>query len=777
MMRRLLKSPVFAGCVAAFIIFLLHPHYLLEVVQLGIFAGADTSGHIAIGKYYADHIFPSTWGWADQWFNGMPFPQFYPPLFYMIMAVLSKSLPFSYEQIYFFLAFLMTLSQPGLLGWIAKKYTGSVVALWVTVMLAVLQVSMFGIKEFGLTLEANFDLGIITQTFGFILLVIWLGFFFSVERSFRSQLLSIIFFTGILLSNVFIIPIALLIFFLTFYYRVRSIAALKLYSFLGLIPLAIASVWYIPLFLYSHYTTTAAPQFSFSAESIIILLPTAIFTFCAVWMAKHQKNFPLFIVSLATLFLLIPAIFQFEAIFWHLPFQTYRYFGPFLFLGTIAAGYVSMVATHQVRHFIMRLVPGFIIIFIFFTIWLSFPQFSLKKYFYADYQEHNLVTIRQALVAERGTLAIESTPRARSLYNVLTTQDSGALLRNGYIVFNESSPTALFMLPVKDLFSHEYESTTMSSPLFFDRAFMNRTNVEVFASRLRQVGLSHVLTSTQPILDLLRSSQQFSTTDFGFWKLLTLKNPTPAVEVLQFKPTLLFSPQTFKRSFDSSYDYIHIQDEILYRADEELIIAQARSPFLDEVSDLDQFSSLIVTEYRYQNQDVAFEKLKDFSRTRPLILISDSDPLFARLEKITEEGNISIFERLPYILGSGTAFRHQMAEIFTILENTKIKTNAHNVSVADVHLNQNSISFSLQNNPQGIVPVRILMSHFPTWQRADGKPVYIASPTYMVTFADTADVRMEFITPLSVYVGRIISGLGILGAIIYFAFHVYPRKM
>jgi hypothetical protein len=42
----------------------------------------DGTGHYAIAQIYDASIFPDTFGWTHAYFAGMPFPNFYPPLFY-----------------------------------------------------------------------------------------------------------------------------------------------------------------------------------------------------------------------------------------------------------------------------------------------------------------------------------------------------------------------------------------------------------------------------------------------------------------------------------------------------------------------------------------------------------------------------------------------------------------------------------------------------------------------------------------------------------------------
>jgi hypothetical protein len=48
----------------------------------------DGAGHYALAQIYDQLIFPDTFGWTHAYFGGMPFPNFYPPLFYWLIAIL-----------------------------------------------------------------------------------------------------------------------------------------------------------------------------------------------------------------------------------------------------------------------------------------------------------------------------------------------------------------------------------------------------------------------------------------------------------------------------------------------------------------------------------------------------------------------------------------------------------------------------------------------------------------------------------------------------------------
>jgi len=51
----------------------------------------DGTGHYALAQIYDQSIFPDTFGWTHAYFGGMPFPNFYPPLYYWLIAILRRT--------------------------------------------------------------------------------------------------------------------------------------------------------------------------------------------------------------------------------------------------------------------------------------------------------------------------------------------------------------------------------------------------------------------------------------------------------------------------------------------------------------------------------------------------------------------------------------------------------------------------------------------------------------------------------------------------------------
>jgi hypothetical protein len=62
--------------------FLLGGSYIWQFWGSPAVSGVDASGHVAALHLYATHVYPHVQGWIPEFFGGMPFPVFYPPIFY-----------------------------------------------------------------------------------------------------------------------------------------------------------------------------------------------------------------------------------------------------------------------------------------------------------------------------------------------------------------------------------------------------------------------------------------------------------------------------------------------------------------------------------------------------------------------------------------------------------------------------------------------------------------------------------------------------------------------
>ena len=181
--------------------FLLNFRHISTYWNLPIVGGWDGAGHAAVGEYYAKHIFPSTWGWIPNWFGGMPFPQFYPPLFFFFVALLSKIFYFfSYTNIFKAFVILLQIILSGILAWVTKNITKSNVAGWIGGIICLIfsSAEYFGVTSYGITISSTFNNGFLAQLLGFIFLLFWINYFLIVEENIPARYLSILFLFGII---------------------------------------------------------------------------------------------------------------------------------------------------------------------------------------------------------------------------------------------------------------------------------------------------------------------------------------------------------------------------------------------------------------------------------------------------------------------------------------------------------------------------------------------------------------------------------------------------
>jgi hypothetical protein len=93
-----------------------------EYLHAGLPVGWDTAGHFVISQLYYDNLWPRIDGTLDAFFQGMQFPTFYPPLFYLLCGALYAIFP-SVERVLIFklLVIAGVVFIPSLLGLCARQ--------------------------------------------------------------------------------------------------------------------------------------------------------------------------------------------------------------------------------------------------------------------------------------------------------------------------------------------------------------------------------------------------------------------------------------------------------------------------------------------------------------------------------------------------------------------------------------------------------------------------------------------------------------------------------
>src|SRR5215203_2851710 len=158
------------------------PVALTSFIWLQVIGGVasraiDGSGHYAVAQIYDQSIFPETFGWTSAYFGGMPFPNFYPPLFFWLVSLLHHTHLFSFATAFKLVVAVPLLLMP-LASWsIAWFHAGKNQNLALGAELA--SATLYTLGEIfqpntGLDMSSTLLDGFYTQPLGFVLLELWI---------------------------------------------------------------------------------------------------------------------------------------------------------------------------------------------------------------------------------------------------------------------------------------------------------------------------------------------------------------------------------------------------------------------------------------------------------------------------------------------------------------------------------------------------------------------------------------------------------------------------
>jgi hypothetical protein len=137
----------------------------------------DGTGHYAIAQFYDQTIFPNTIGWTDAYFAGMPFPNFYPPVFYWSVALLHHTHLFSFNTAFKLAVTIPVLLMPAAIWWLGWRLSNRsrLVATAASLASVILLVDLrfMGSLLAGLDYFSTFQIGLYTQPLGFVLMIAW----------------------------------------------------------------------------------------------------------------------------------------------------------------------------------------------------------------------------------------------------------------------------------------------------------------------------------------------------------------------------------------------------------------------------------------------------------------------------------------------------------------------------------------------------------------------------------------------------------------------------
>jgi hypothetical protein len=742
----------------------------------------DGTGHYAIAQIYARSIFPDSFGWTHSYFGGMPFPNFYPPLFFWLVGLVSSAHLLPFAEAFKLILCLPPIMLPLSVWILAMRVTDKnrIVAAAAALAITPLLIDYRLFRPTGLDYTSTFVIGLYSQPLGFVFLAGWYAAYCKGERSYWRFTLSALLLALTVLANFFAGVTAGLFVAATVLYDLIRIygapgrarknrqRALEAHLISPILAAGLTLFWIVPMLDEYSYFVTKPYEIS-----LFEFIPPAMWAWYLVaelgvlcwWRRPTPMMWPFLLTCMV---LVISVVFASTIAPRWFPFQGHRFLGTFNFLLALPVGqaiytlYRSLVSVVsrlvQRMHLVKtsKYVPVAVIscmalVFFLACLIVIEPSSYDLAFFRTNDNERIDSLLRFAREHRNGRYLVEIPPAARPMSN---SYDSRALIsylgtqgnETVSVVFREASPNAIFFNPLTSAFSAEPDSFGISSVLADDLDFTEQALAR-HIERARLVGVKYLVVFTPWIKQRLERETTIGTRkDFDVWSVFEIRGePPPRVRALDFRPALVLSGLSLKLRYNNEYDFVRLAEEQF--ADGWFDVLLVRSPELkiERISNLDQFGALIIDVYDYDDEEEAFGRLRTFAQSRPLLLLSSDKPLFRRIQKaIADFPCASIIERSVETRGKpldvdaptshygSNPVRKAWSEIRLILDKNKIACRSPASISAEI--SQNEIRVRPTTLLSESLPVLIQTTYHPNWQRDDREGIYAATPFFILTF-------------------------------------------
>lgn len=781
----------FAGLVALFA--LVGGPYLLRVFESALPGGWDGVAHYAIADVYARRIFPALSGWTPEYFAGMPFPNFYPPLFYFTVALLTKLGP-STATAFWTVQTVASAAVPPLTYLCGRRLSGSRVGGLVAGVLAVGYLcTVSPLRSLGISLHSTFDAGLSTQLLAHVFTLAFYFTFLDAERSRASAALSALFLGLVALTNVHVVWVAAFLFLGLAVARLveakgwrAKARSLGLHFVIGVGSLLVSAVWVLPMLMKLKYVPTQALETPEPGAFVYAFLRLgAYFVFGALAAAVRRDGRALALVgslALMLVFTLLPTVkvLHLES----LAIQQGRIVVAFPFFMTCLVGYLVARAGDVWKWPNARLAVGVLCALVFFS------HFKREK------EPTGNITAEQAEDYERVLRALNGRTDGRVLVEMggdglsdpfglqsLVGSGGGHSLTT---VFRESALNVFFANPLRNSFSVKQETFGIDGKVHAGEYVDQPLEQQV--ARLRFFNVQYLAVSTATVKERLTGIAGLKReTPAGRWELYSFSEPAPGAAVVPaWAPVLTFAGFSVKPRPDYGFDFVRLGEEAFRagRLDTPLVLSRAGA--LDAEADWERFQTVLVTDYRYRDEDAAYAALERFSQKKHVVLLASADPLFERLEVLSRDrdtvhvvtgftpqqmeevaaqlrlGDSTITAEESLLYARRLSTREVAVQLLDAVEKVRVPlTGAPRVVKTGLEGNHTTVKLSAA--PSGPLPVWVKQGYFPNWRSAEGEPVYLAYPTFQLTFTKQPEVRLAFEHDAVEWVAGALSLLGLAG--------------
>jgi hypothetical protein len=786
----------------------------------------DGSGHNLATGYFSSAIFPEASGWLFNQIGGEPFPNFYPPLFYFLTAIVSY-LGFT-DPIKFFVILFLIAVPAGIwrLGRIASKKNGLIPAAGAVAFVLLL---LFDYR-FTLRLPAGLDsystlqIGLYTHPLGFLLLTLWAGSYLDEEHSSRkiissSALLAVTilasFFAAVTAAVFIVAALAVTVVGLIRRKRepriytdatdqrglsvtIRRICVnprFRKQIITPVVALLLVAFWLAPMARDYDYFVTRTHSIQIGDYLTPILwfwVAVAVIGF-ALW---GKRSTPSFLPYLLTCLMLAGGLLfsSFLSPAWF-PMQGPRFLIVLIFLLSVPIGFALAAAFRGVARLLgelnsrrqeatlrrTRYTTG-VAIFIVLCVFATSSGTGVTHSFYPPAGEPDVNAILQFGRDHRDGRYLVELPSPRDYVAQLDSRAVSAYLamqgnETLYGVFHEASVNSLFFLPVINAFSAYPYHFGISSILGDDIDFAQQPLAK-HIERARRIGAKYLVIFTPIMKERLANEPSVGRRhDFGRWSVFEISTArgsergaanrpidsrplaTPRgtetlaqVEILPYRPALLVSEFTVKERRRNEHNFIRFVEEQFADGWFDVLLARSPETEIDRLTDLDRFGALIVDAYKYDDEEAAYQKLREFSRQSLLVMLASQDRLYQRVKEnrgefqyleTVERPQVEPGERVntlePTYRYSNSPLRQEWLSIRAALDKHKVPVSGSDSSSVSRSFSHRPprIAVDYKSSNDGVeAPILIATTFHPRWRREDGGKIYASTPFYVLTFTD-----------------------------------------
>lgn len=730
--------------------------YLGTVLESEFPGSWDGTAHYAVASLYAKSTFPAVTGWMPEFFGGMPFPNFYPPLFYFLVALLSElgfapATAFALIQIASCLAVVVLVYACS--HRLSKSRAASLLAAAVAI---VYMVDTDAFTRFGVSHSATFGVGLSSHVVSFALLLGFYYFFLDLGKTRRSLIASSLLLASIALSNVHVIWNAMFLFAAHFAARViaapdraQRIAVVKTHLSVGAAAVALSAVWTLPMLAHlSWLATTALDPVSPGVVLWSLLAPIAAVIAAAV-IARGRRDREALALSLCLLAILAFCILPLNRLVNSVALQPGRSMPAVYFFSPMLLAYAFAFAPQRWRLPVRTALVAVVAVLALRTQPADAPPIVTSH----DYREFQtaLSQLPQQPGDGRALVELGAGHAAFAMQGLAGLRGAEAITIN----FREASPSAYFTVPLRNRYSESGESFGIFFNVTTERLLIGST-AERERARLELYDVRQLVVHSpraKALAENLDGSRRI--TPRGPWEVYRFDTRTPGSAVVPHRePILVFSHMQLKGRDAEQIDFLRLNEERFVRGELDSPLVLSRSGRLDREPDASNFRVAVLLDYDYSDRERAFLQISAIAERGAVIAIDSDDPLARRISRLP---HVQLVPRSPSAADTLSALLDRIAAAELDAE-----TGAR---VTRTKWTGNRLEIELDRSSQRPIPVWIRVNYFPSWTSAGGEPLYVATPVFMLAWTDDSQLTIEFSRRWPELAGDALSIIGLLALI------------